>query len=130
MLGPPAGGIEGSPARTARGKERLMQRFFRWFRILQLIPVHPKFITSRQLEGALAQRGIVLTQRSIQRDLMELSRWFPMVCRAKGRPFGWAWMPEGYAPAAEVLARVAAALPDDAAAAPVPHRRQSTPTAL
>lgn len=49
--------------------------------------------TSRQLRDALAAAGHNVTKRTIERDMDELSRIFPIVRNTKGVPHGWHWRP-------------------------------------
>jgi len=46
-----------------------------------------------QLQRHLAQCGVATTTRTIQRDLLWLSRYFPL-CSDDARPRGWYWSPE------------------------------------
>jgi len=55
--------------------------------VLKLIPVHPKWVTSRQIHQHLESANIKVTRRTIERDLLELSGIF-------GLTFGDS--PEGY----------------------------------
>jgi predicted DNA-binding transcriptional regulator YafY len=43
------------------------------------------------LRGQLAAQGFAITDRSLQRDLMELSSTFPIACDDRERPYGWSW---------------------------------------
>lgn len=64
--------------------------FYRYITILQSIPSYPRYITTPELLQLLEQRGIYLTQRSIQRDLSErLSLHFPILCDETTRPYRW-----------------------------------------
>ncbi|RUR34787.1 hypothetical protein ELY33_00995 [Vreelandella andesensis] len=64
--------------------------FYRYITILQSIPSHPRYITTPELLQLLEQRGMYLTQRSIQRDLSErLSIHFPILCDESTRPYRW-----------------------------------------
>lgn len=64
--------------------------FYRYITILQSIPSYPRYITTPELLQLLEQRGINLTQRSIQRDLSErLSLHFPILCDESTRPYRW-----------------------------------------
>lgn len=64
--------------------------FYRYVTILQCIPPYPRYITTKGLLELLEQRGLYLTQRSIQRDLSErLSVYFPILCDETTRPFRW-----------------------------------------
>lgn len=64
--------------------------FYRYVTILQLIPHHPRYITTPDLLYVLEKRGIYMTHRSIQRDLAgPLSIHFPIICDNTFRPYRW-----------------------------------------
>lgn len=68
------------------------QAVARQWEILKRLPSRSPGITARQLADVLAQHGFVITKRTVERDLMELSSLFPLVCNDKGTPYGWHWM--------------------------------------
>lgn len=47
--------------------------------------------TSLQLRDALAIAGHNVTKRTVERDMDELSRIFPIVRNERGTPYGWHW---------------------------------------
>lgn len=49
--------------------EKKHENFYRRLRMLQLIPRHPKKISTRELMEKLAKENIAISQRTIQRDL-------------------------------------------------------------
>ena len=62
--------------------------------ILRLIPVQPKKISTSRLQERLKERGHKATLRTIQRDLIRLSRTHRLVndMEDKGsRPYGWSY---------------------------------------
>ena len=63
----------------------------RQWELLKLLPGRAPGTTSRELAEALEGAGFVVSKRTVERDLSELSRLFPIVCNAKGRPYGWYW---------------------------------------
>ncbi|WNK19076.1 hypothetical protein P1P91_09300 [Halomonas piscis] len=66
------------------------ETFFRYITILQLIPPYPRSISTTELMGHLAQRGINIGSRSLQRDLNDrLSRYFPLFCDTTTKPYRW-----------------------------------------
>lgn len=64
----------------------------RQWEILKRLPRRSPGISARQLANVLALDGFVVTKRTIERDLLELSSLFPLVCNDKGTPYGWHWM--------------------------------------
>lgn len=68
------------------------QAVARQWEILKRLPRRSPGVTARQLADVLAEHGFVVTKRTIERDLQELSSLFPLVCNDKGTPYGWHWM--------------------------------------
>jgi len=66
----------------------------RQWELLQLLPPRSPGMTATDLAEALADRGYVVSKRTIERDLVELSCLFPLLCEESGKPRGWYWMPE------------------------------------
>ena len=67
-------------------------QFFRRFLVLQQLSGNQTGRRSvDQLQRILAQQGIETTRRTIERDLLWLSRFFPL-CSDDARPRGWFWM--------------------------------------
>ncbi|MHB0765368.1 helix-turn-helix transcriptional regulator [Stutzerimonas sp. NM35] len=65
----------------------------RQWELLKLLPPKGPGITTIELQTLLSDAGHVTTKRTIERDLVELSRLFPLQCNNKGMPYGWHWMP-------------------------------------
>ncbi len=63
----------------------------RQWTMLAGVPRAPRKIDTASLQAHLAERGFVVDQRSIQRDLRKLSGVFPLVCDDQHRPHGWSW---------------------------------------
>ena len=62
----------------------------RQLRLLQLIPRAPRKIDTATICERLAAEGLIVPQRSVQRDLEQLSNAVDgLVCDDRGRPFGW-----------------------------------------
>lgn len=61
-----------------------------WF-MLRQVPRYPRKITVQELRRALAGEGYEITERSLQRDLNELSGAFAIVCDDREKPYGWSW---------------------------------------
>jgi len=64
----------------------------RQWELLKQLPAGPPGITTRALVDKLSERGYAISKRSVERDLHDLSRVFPLVCNDKGVPHGWHWM--------------------------------------
>ncbi len=63
--------------------------------MLRKIPRHPRKITAYRLKELLDDEdGFKITERTIQRDLQELSLEFALRCDDRERPFGWSWEPK------------------------------------
>lgn len=63
----------------------------RQWEILRLLPAWPQSITTAALKKALQRSDIDVTQRTIQRDLDDMSGRFPIACEKDGRTFRWSW---------------------------------------
>lgn len=59
--------------------------------MLRMIPRYPFKITATQIAGRLSGEGFTTSKRTIERDLHELSRTFPLMLDARTKPFGWSW---------------------------------------
>ncbi|MCO4764038.1 MAG: WYL domain-containing protein [Myxococcales bacterium] len=64
----------------------------RHWQMLRFIPRAPRKVDALTLQRRLDERGFVVSQRSIQRDLTKLSAQFPLVCDDRSKPYGWSWM--------------------------------------
>lgn len=65
----------------------------RQWELLKLLPPKGPGVTTLELQSLLSDAGHPTTKRTIERDLVELSRLFPLQCNSKGMPYGWHWMP-------------------------------------
>ncbi|MBS0557603.1 MAG: WYL domain-containing protein [Proteobacteria bacterium] len=63
----------------------------RQWSMLRLVPRYPAKVTVQALRQKLADDGFEITQRSLQRDLNELSGSFAIVCDDREKPYGWSW---------------------------------------
>jgi predicted DNA-binding transcriptional regulator YafY len=63
----------------------------RQWHLLTLLPKGPRRIDSAALEQRLRERGVEVHRRTIQRDLVELARVFPIVSDERSKPYGWRW---------------------------------------
>ena len=57
----------------------------------ELIPRYPRKISANQIQENLKDRGYDITLRSVQRDLQQLARIFPLISDESSIPFGWSW---------------------------------------
>lgn len=64
----------------------------RMWEMLQMLPVSGPGITAAELQTRLVEAGHKTSKRTVERDLNELSRVFPLHCNDKGMPYGWLWM--------------------------------------
>jgi len=64
---------------------------FRQWHMLRLMPRYPHKITVQDVRRHLEGEGFEITERSIQRDLNELSGSFPLCCDSREKPYGWSW---------------------------------------
>jgi predicted DNA-binding transcriptional regulator YafY len=65
----------------------------RLLELLKALP-HHRWATPSELREQLADRGFEVDLRSVQRDLKELQKSFPLDHNDKGRPHGWRWSAE------------------------------------
>ncbi len=60
----------------------------RQWALLKAVPRYRK-ATAQELQQQLAQQGFNISERSVQRDLIKLSRIFPIEADERNRPYGW-----------------------------------------
>lgn len=72
----------------AESRETLMRQW----NMLRLVPRKPQKISIATLRARLDAEGFPTTERTLQRDLDELSRTFPLVADRRSKPYGWSWM--------------------------------------
>ncbi|OGB01387.1 MAG: hypothetical protein A3E25_14650 [Burkholderiales bacterium RIFCSPHIGHO2_12_FULL_69_20] len=65
----------------------------RLLELLKALP-HHRWATPSELREQLADRGFEVDLRSVQRDLKDLQKSFPLDHNDKGRPHGWRWSAE------------------------------------
>ena len=63
----------------------------RQWTMLRLVPRFPRKITVQDVRRLLSDEGYDITERSLQRDLNELSGAFAIVCDDREKPYGWSW---------------------------------------
>lgn len=66
----------------------------RKIKILQFIPMQPPGVSIQQLKTKLAYRDIVCDTRTLQRDLIDLSAFMPLINDTQGRTHYWYWQPQ------------------------------------
>lgn len=80
--------------------------------LLRHVPREPRFISTQQLQDALADAGHEVTLRTIQRDLQKLSAYFPLVQNSptgRGKTgLGWAFARDSQSLTFPVLGSAAA----------------------
>lgn len=79
----------------------------RQWHLLALLPMGPRRADTATLAAQLAEQGLVVHRRTVQRDLIELSKLFPIVSDERTKPYGWRWADDAALLAAE-LARLTA----------------------
>lgn len=80
-----------SSRRTAMPDRESHETALRLIETLRLVPRYPKVITAQNLCDQLAEHGFEVNVRTIQRDLNNLSRYYPL-CNNEKKPQGWCWM--------------------------------------
>lgn len=65
----------------------------RLLELLKALP-HHRWATPSELRDQLADRGFDVDLRSVQRDLKDLQKSFPLDHNDKGKPHGWRWSAE------------------------------------
>ncbi|MBI3200112.1 MAG: hypothetical protein IT377_01675 [Polyangiaceae bacterium] len=81
--------------------------FVRCLLILRQVPEAPGRVDTKALAAFLEQRGIVVTRRTLQRDLEAMSRVLPLVCDDRTKPYGWSWRADVEVPLPEPIRRSA-----------------------
>ena len=67
------------------------QTVFRQWLILRKLTTRRPGITAREMMDHLVSEGITVTKRTVERDLVELSRLFPLETSVGSPPIGWRW---------------------------------------
>jgi predicted DNA-binding transcriptional regulator YafY len=63
----------------------------RMIKMTELIKRYPVKVTATEIKQGLDNFGYETSLRTVQRDLNELSRIFPIECDDRSTPFGWSW---------------------------------------
>ncbi len=64
----------------------------RQWELLRLIPTRKPGITSAELTRQIIDKGYVVTKRTVERDLRDLSTLFPLMANEDSAPFRWYWL--------------------------------------
>lgn len=63
----------------------------RQWALLRAIPAWPRKVAVTNLIEVLADRGIAVTRRTVERDLQALVHEFPLYVDDTSKPYGWCW---------------------------------------
>lgn len=70
------------------------QTLLRQWNMLRMIPRYPSKITASELTSKLFAEQFSVSKRTVERDLIELSRFFPLTLDDRNKPYGWSWLRE------------------------------------
>lgn len=73
------------------------ETLLRQWHMLRCIPRYPHKSTVRALQEKLKGEGFNVSDRTLQRDLLELSEVFPLTVDDREKPFGWSWQKDAKA---------------------------------
>ena len=81
--------------KKSAGKQPKTSVVARAMSMLALLPQKPPGITAQQITDDLANRhrDYAVDKRTVERDLVQLSSHFPIVCAEEHTPYQWYWMP-------------------------------------
>jgi len=65
----------------------------RQWELLKILPSRRPGLTSRDIRDRLERAGHDVSKRTVERDLSELLRVFPIFSNEISKPFGWHWKP-------------------------------------
>ncbi|CUB06973.1 Predicted DNA-binding transcriptional regulator YafY, contains an HTH and WYL domains [Marinomonas fungiae] len=67
-----------------------MDSVIRYISILELLPIAPKpSLSTKDILEKLEHKGFSVNPRSLQRDLVALAKYYPIICNDKVRPHRW-----------------------------------------
>ena len=69
---------------------------FRLWHLLRCLPHYPYKKSVKEIAAVLRDEGFLVTERTIQRDLQQLSTPFQLYCDERAKPFGWCWSKEAH----------------------------------
>lgn len=64
----------------------------RQWHLLRALPRYPQKITAGELRDRVLASDFQATKRTIERDLDQLSKVFPITVDDRSKPYGWSWM--------------------------------------
>lgn len=64
---------------------------YRQWHLLRQVPRYPQKITVQAIREYLVAAGFEVTERTVQRDLIDLSGLFPLTVDDRDKPYGWSW---------------------------------------
>jgi predicted DNA-binding transcriptional regulator YafY len=67
------------------------ETLIRQWHMLRNIPRYPAKVTASQLKTRLDNEDFVVSKRTIERDLLDLSLVFPLALDNRSKPYGWSW---------------------------------------
>ncbi|MEY4593140.1 MAG: hypothetical protein RIR18_2035 [Pseudomonadota bacterium] len=67
------------------------ETLLRHWQTLRLIPRYPRKITAGEVRDRLESEGFSIGKRTVERDLLSLSKIFPLLLDERTKPFGWSW---------------------------------------
>ncbi len=62
--------------------------------MLRFVPRAPSKIAVKELQERLRDADFQVATRTVQRDLVDLSTVFPLICDDREKPYGWSWQRE------------------------------------
>lgn len=65
---------------------------YRQWELLKLIPSRGPGLTAHEITQKLHDLGLVVSKRTVERDLQELSLLFGLYCNESSKPYGWRWL--------------------------------------
>jgi len=74
-------------------KSSLRLALARQWEMLKKLPASGPGLTASQIKSWLEDQGYRVSKRTVERDLIDLSMSFGIVCNDKSIPYGWHWMP-------------------------------------
>lgn len=67
------------------------ETLIRQWHMLRAVPRYPQKTSAQDIRTNLLAQGFEVTERTVQRDLNELSLVFPLTVDDRDRPYGWSW---------------------------------------
>ena len=74
-------------------KSPLQFALARQWEMLRKLPARGPGLTASQITVWLREQGYRVSKRTVERDLIDLSAIFGLVCNSESVPYGWHWMP-------------------------------------